>query len=43
MKEFDDVILFKFAAFIDSIYPPRKNYYDFEDEYDRQRERDAWY
>ena len=42
-KEFDDVILFKFAAFIDSICPPRKNYYDFEDEYDRQRERDSWY
>lgn len=42
-KEFDDVILFKFATFIDSICPPRKNYYDFEDEYDRQRERDSWY
>ncbi|MGN1456312.1 MAG: ImmA/IrrE family metallo-endopeptidase [Acutalibacteraceae bacterium] len=42
-KEFDDIILFKFAAFIDSICPPRKNYFDFEDEYDRQRERDSWF
>ena len=42
-KEFDDIILYKFAAFIDSICPPRKNNYDFEDEYDRQRERDSWF
>lgn len=42
-KEFDDIILYKFAAFIDSICPPRKNYFDFEDEYDRQRKRDSWF
>ncbi len=42
-KEYDDIILYKFATFIDSICPPRKNYFDFEDEYDRQRERDSWF
>ena len=42
-KEFDDIILFKFAAFIDGIRPLCKNYYDFEDEYNRQRERDTWF
>lgn len=42
-KEFDDIILCKFAAFIDSICPSGGNYFDFEDEYDRQRERDSWF
>ena len=42
-REFDDIILYKFAAFINSICTPRKNYFDFEDEYARQRERDSWY
>ncbi len=43
-KEFDDIILYKFASFVDSICPPLKaDHYDFEIEYDRQRERDSWY
>ena len=41
-KEYDDVILWKFSAFMDAICPRRVTY-DFEDEYERQRERDSWY
>lgn len=41
-KEFDDVILFKFADFLNKICPAT-NHYDFEDEYARERERWSWY
>ena len=41
-KEYDDVILWKFSAFMDAICS-RKVTFDFEDEYERQRERDSWY
>lgn len=41
-KEYDDVILWKFSAFMDAICPRRVTF-DFEDEYERQRERDSWY
>lgn len=41
-KEYDDVILWKFSAFMDAICP-RRDTFDFEDEYERQRERDSWY
>lgn len=41
-KEFDDIIICKFATFIDGICPSRKKCFDFEDEYDRQKERDSW-
>lgn len=41
-KEYDDVILWKFSAFIDAICP-RNGTFDFEDEYERQCERDSWY
>ena len=41
-KEYDDIILWKFSAFLDAIYPRRVTF-DFEDEYERQRERDSWY
>jgi hypothetical protein len=41
-KEYDDVILWKFSAFMDAICPRRVTY-DFEDEYERQRERDSWF
>ena len=40
-KEYDDVILLKFSAFIDAICPPKTGF-DFEDEYEKQRERDKW-
>lgn len=41
-KEYDDAILFKFASFIDGIFP-RRAAFDFEVEYERQRERDSWF
>lgn len=41
-KEFDDIILSRYADFINRICPA-KNYYDFEDEYTRQQERNSWY
>ena len=40
-KEYDDIILLKFSAFIDAICP-RKDIFDYEDEYEMQRKRDQW-
>lgn len=42
-KEFDDIILYKYATFIDKVCPKHKNYFSFEDEYERQCERDSWF
>lgn len=43
-KEFDDIILFKFAHFINDIYSRyQKKHFDFEEEYERQQERDSWH
>lgn len=41
-KEFDDLILMKYKKFLDSIVPV-KNVYSYEDEYERQIERDRWF
>ena len=41
-KEFDDIILGRHLSFINGICP-KHNYYDFEDEYSKQLERDSWY
>ena len=41
-KEFDDIILIKYADFLNRICPIR-NTYDFEDEYIRQQERNSWF
>ena len=41
-REFDDIILMKYAEFLDNICPQRTSY-NFEDEYERQRVRDSWY
>jgi len=42
-KEYDDLILWKYASTIDNIAPKRlKQYYDYDDEYGRQDERDFW-
>ena len=41
-KEFDDIILLRYADFLNKICPIQ-NYYDFEDEYARQQERYSWY
>ena len=40
-KEFDDIILLKYADFLNKVCP-LPNYFDFEDEYSRQQERDSW-
>lgn len=42
-KEFDDLILLKYKMFLDSIMPAKNSYNWFDDEYERQRERDSWY
>lgn len=41
-KEFDDIILFKYADFLDGICCYH-NEFDFEDEFARQQERDNWF
>lgn len=42
-KEYDDLILMKYAKVIDNIAPQKHNrFYDFEDEYERQLERNLW-
>lgn len=41
-KEFDDIILLKYADFLDTICPIRCEF-DFEDEFIRQQERNSWY
>lgn len=41
-KEYDDIILLRFAKFIDSIAPKPIDYL-FSDEEERQQERDTWY
>ena len=41
-RAYDDIILSKFADKINYIAPPAFNFYEFEDEYERQCNRDAW-
>lgn len=41
-KEYDDIILLRFAEFIDRIAPKPIDYF-FSDEEERQRERDSWF
>ncbi|MCM1288031.1 MAG: ImmA/IrrE family metallo-endopeptidase [Clostridium sp.] len=42
-KEFDDLILLKYKGFLDSIVPKQNQNNWFEDEYERQRERERWH
>lgn len=42
-KEFDDLILLKYKVFLDSIMPNKNQYNWFEDEYERQMEREQWH
>lgn len=42
-KEFDDIILDKYASYINSIAPKKRDAYDFEEELESQRRRDSWY
>lgn len=39
---YDDIILAKYSAFLDSILPS-KSYFSFADELDLQRRRESWY
>ena len=41
-KIFDETILFKYKAFVDSILPKKNRITWYEDEYEMQRERDNW-
>ena len=41
-KLFDETILFKYKDFIDSILPKRSKHSWYEDEFERQKERDSW-
>ncbi len=41
-KLFDETILFKYSAFVDSIRPKKNKYTWFEDDLERQMERDTW-
>ena len=41
-REFDDIILMKYANFLNKICPADK-FLDFESEYARQQERNTWY
>ena len=41
-KEFDDIIMYRYSEFLNRNAPVRA-VYDFEDELERQRERDSWY
>ena len=43
-REYDDIILMKYDAFINKVCPrPFNPLYSFDDELDRQRVRDSWY
>lgn len=42
-KEYDDIIVLKYASMINRIAPKRISDYNFDEEYERQRERDSWY
>lgn len=42
-KEFDDLIVLKYKTFLDSIMPEKNQYNWFEDEYERQMEREQWH
>lgn len=42
-REYDDIILLKYASLINKIAPVNHSLYFFEEEYERQRERDTWY
>lgn len=41
-KEFDDIVIYKYSEFLNRNAPVRDEY-DYEEEFERQRERDSWY
>ena len=42
-KEFDDLILVKYKSFLDTVVPNTNPLDWFDNEFERQRERDSWY
>lgn len=42
-REFDDLILLKYESFLSKILPKRNIYNMFDDEEERQRDRESWY
>lgn len=42
-KIFDEAILFKYKEFMDAILPKKNQYNWFEDELEKQKERDSWF
>ena len=42
-KEYDDIILLKYNDFINSVAPYKAEFYSYEDEYEKQQERDTWF
>ncbi len=42
-REYDDIIILKYASMINKIAPKSPYVYDFDDEYKRQNERDSWF
>lgn len=42
-RDFDEWLTMKHSAFLESVLPRKKSIDWFEDEYDRQRERDNWF
>jgi Zn-dependent peptidase ImmA (M78 family) len=42
-REYDDLIVLKYASMINKIAPKKLCGYDFDDEYEHQKERDSWY
>ncbi|MDO4468160.1 MAG: ImmA/IrrE family metallo-endopeptidase [Bacillota bacterium] len=42
-REYDDIIVLKYASLINKIAPMKPYEYDFDEEYNRQAERDSWY
>jgi hypothetical protein len=41
-REYDDIIILKYASMINKIAPKGQNEFDFEEEYYLQKERDSW-
>lgn len=42
-QDFDEWLTIKYSAFLDSVLPQKNSINWFEDEYERQRERDNWF
>lgn len=41
--EYDDIINYRYLFILEPYISKKSNFYDFEDEYEKQKERDSWY